>query len=276
MIIYYLFFTAFIKLNLNCQNTFIIDFEDLILTPQSYWNGSDGTGGFYSNNIFFYNSFTDWGNGLTSWYGFAYSNMINDSIQDLNNQYSCYAGDLLPNSNIFALSYNQIDYLTFQTLPNEISFNNIFPNGVEIKGMYITNTTYTALTIKNGDYFCKPFGGNTGNDPDWFKLIIKGYLNEEEKGTIEFFLADYRFNNNDSDYIIKEWTFVDLSDLGIINKITFKLMSSDTGQYGMNTPAYFCFDNIIFQIPENVSTKTNINNYIIYIKLYIIYFFILI
>ena len=58
-------------------------------------------------------------------------------------------------------------------------------------------------------------------------------------------MADYRFSDNAQDYIIDEWTYIDLSQLGDADSLVFSLSSSDNGQFGMNTPAYFCVDNIV-------------------------------
>ena len=44
---------------------------------------------------------------------------------------------------------------------------------------------------------------------------------------MEFYLADYRFANNASDYIVRDWTFVNLASLGAVSKLTFGLTSSD-------------------------------------------------
>ncbi|MEZ4565949.1 MAG: DUF4465 domain-containing protein [Desulfobacterales bacterium] len=34
-----------------------------------------------------------------------------------------------------------------------------------------------------------------------------------------------------------------MSALGMVKELTFSLSSTDTGDYGMNTPAYFAMDN---------------------------------
>jgi hypothetical protein len=88
----------------------------------------------------------------------------------------------------------------------------------------------------NGDGFAKKF-----EKGDWFKLIITGYNNEEVTGTKEYYLADLR--DEATAYIINDWRYVDLSGLGTVTKLGFELDSSDSGDYGMNTPAYFCFDD---------------------------------
>lgn len=40
------------------------------------------------------------------------------------------------------------------------------------------------------------------------------------------------------------WEWVDLSELGQIASIYFTMESSDTGDYGINTPTYFCLDKL--------------------------------
>jgi len=35
--------------------------DELILDENSYWNGSDMSGGFISQGVVFFNSYTDWG-----------------------------------------------------------------------------------------------------------------------------------------------------------------------------------------------------------------------
>jgi hypothetical protein len=99
--------------------------------------------------------------------------------------------------------------------------------------------------LGNGDGFAKPFGGDDGNDEDWFKLTAEGFDKDgETTGTVDFYMADYRFENNTKDYIVKDWEWMDLSSLGTVTKVQFTMTSTDVGGNGMNTPAYFCMDNI--------------------------------
>jgi hypothetical protein len=113
----------------------------------------------------------------------------------------------------------------------------------------ITNTTYAYQAMKNGDDgnivpFCKQFGGVTGNDQDWFKLTIVGKNGINITGQIDFYLADYRFADNAQDYVIDQWTEVDLSSLGLVTSLEFSVASSDYG-----TPTYFAMDNLNI-VPE--------------------------
>ena len=44
--------------------------------------------------------------------------------------------------------------------------------------------------------------------------------------------------------ILNTWKKVDLSELGYVTSIGFSVSSTDTGDWGMNTPAYFCIDKL--------------------------------
>ena len=108
---------------------------------------------------------------------------------------------------------------------------------VVVPGFYITNSSYAYNSLTGGDPYAKMFG-----EGDWFKLTITGYdSNNEVTGTKDYYLADLR--DEATAYIINDWRYVDLSVLGKVHKLNFELSSTDNGDWGMNTPAYFCFDN---------------------------------
>ena len=105
---------------------------------------------------------------------------------------------------------------------------------------WVNNSTYAVLSMMNGDSFAKKF--ETG---DWFKLIINAFdKNDNPTGqAVEFYLADFRTATSPG--IVTEWTKVDLTPLGTnVHTVKFDLTSTDVGDWGMNTPAYFCFDNL--------------------------------
>ena len=213
------------------------DFESLTLGSTSYWNGSDGTGEFTSSGVKFINNYTS---SYGSWAGFAYSQKADITNSGYDNQYSVY--DAANGTNKFSLYYPPFGSDAFAS----------FPAGVEytVKSASICNSTYTALTIKNGDpSFAKKFGGATGNDKDWFKMTAIGFnASGDSVKSVDFYLADFRTDDNSKDYIVNKWTTVDLSSLGKINKLTFRFSSSDTGAWGMNTPAYVCLDNVKYEV----------------------------
>src|SRR5262249_30398212 len=114
------------------------------------------------------------------------------------------------------------------------------PAGHRPLSMRVTNTTYVALSMLQGDQFAKQFGGPTGNDPDFFLLTVTGRNAQgQSTGSVDFYLADYRFADNGLDYVIRTWTTIDLSALGADTRsLSFGLSSSDVGMFGMNTPAF--------------------------------------
>ena len=101
-----------------------------------------------------------------------------------------------------------------------------------VKGLFVNNTAYDVNEMVHGG-FTRKFGKD-----DWFKLTIHGMKDGAAvDAVVDFYLA------NDGKYV-NEWTYVDLTALGEVDAITFSLSSTDNDPiYGMNTPAYFCFDN---------------------------------
>lgn len=216
------------------DNSVVENFNLLTVPSSGYWNGSDNSGNFKVNEITFPNTYTAaWG----TWSGFAYSNKHDVKTSGYGNQYSSYVLKDSASSNVFVVAY---PYYT----TNTIEFDNVVSD-VRFK---VANDTYTALSMKSGDMFSKKFGGTSGNDQDWLKLRIIGI---SDTGTptdsVDFYLADYRFADNKQDYILNEWKSVNLDKLGKIKKIKFALSSTDNGQWGMNTPGYFCLDDIAYK-----------------------------
>ncbi len=119
--------------------------------------------------------------------------------------------------------------------PTKITINN--PDKYSFNEMWITNATYAYLAIKEGYGVATQF-----KEGDWFKVIITGYDSENKKmGNIDFYLADYRNGKTD---ILKEWMRIDLGSLREANYLVFSMDSSDKGDWGINTPTYFCADAI--------------------------------
>ncbi len=222
----------------------IVDFDDLTPTTPyigpgggAYWNGSDASGGFVSQGVQFLNYYDS---GYSSWNGWAYSNTTDTTTAGFTNQYSAFRGGAYSGTNygVYYAPWTPTETVTAAA-------------GGTFQGMYVTNTTYAALSMLNGDSFAKKFGGASGNDPDWFLLTITGKnAGGAAIGTVDFYLADYRFADNASDYIVDDWTPVDLTSLGDnVRGLEFALTSSDVGGYGMNTPAYFAMDSLTV-VPE--------------------------
>ena len=112
-----------------------------------------------------------------------------------------------------------------------------FADGKEriVECMYVTNTNYVLNSLTFGDGFNSAATENT-----YFKIVAYGYnANEELVGTSEFTLCNGR-------NFVTTWEKWDLSSLGKVAKITFNFSASDdqSGTWGLNTPAYFAYDDV--------------------------------
>ncbi|MFK7897227.1 MAG: DUF4465 domain-containing protein [Myxococcota bacterium] len=208
-------------------------FDDLGLGAESTFNGSDGLGGFTSGGAFFENSYTA---AFDSFTGFGASTTTDTTTPGFGNQFSSFAGGGAAGSAGYGLAF----------LGGRI----VLPSEQVVLGAELTNTTYAALSMRDGDAFAKQFGGESGDDEDFFTLVIEGIDDfGNSTGSVDFLLADYRFADNTLDYIIDEWTFQDLSGLGAVKELLFSFESSDVGSFGINTPVYFAIDNLT-TVPE--------------------------
>jgi len=173
-----------------------------------------------------------WDTGFNFWSGgFSYTNKYDSSTAGFGNLYGVKPYKGYNNSNTYAIGQDK-GIIKLKT-PYK---------GVE--GMYLTNATYPYKSMKNGDAFAKKFGGVSGNDPDFFKITIKGFFGGVLKtDSVEFYLADFRNSNNALDYIVNSWQWVNTSSLGEIDSLKFFMYSSDVGSFGINTPLFFGLDN---------------------------------
>lgn len=107
----------------------------------------------------------------------------------------------------------------------------------------ITNTTYAYNSMLLGDAFAKKFGGASGNDADYFFVRIRSYKSGVFKDSQDVYLADFRNSDNSKDYILKTWKTVTLNPANT-DSVAFEMFSSDTSQWGFNTPGFFAIDNV--------------------------------
>ena len=232
------------------------------LGAESYWTGSANhgtipgnqwTGGFVDNDSF-HNHYSgyDATYGWYNWNGFAYSNRTNNTLTGTAGQFTAMPGSGVNGSSNYGICYDA-------GVNNQIYFGYESGNALQNPGgTYITNNAYAYHSMNEGDSMADRFGygkfdnnnpgewdNPAGTNADFFKLTIYGLDdNYERDGSVDFYLADYRFADNEDDYIVTDWTWVDLTSLGDVYGLDFELTSSDTGMYGMNTPSYFAIDSV--------------------------------
>lgn len=219
------------------QAAVVSTFDEFALAPESHFF-PETNASFVSGAARFDHVFDPFFPGCC-WSGWTYSNRTDTLTPGFGNQFSAFAGSGAEGSANYAIA-------TFGDPTVEL------PVPGSVAGAYFTNTTYAAQSMLQGDAFAKKFGGASGDDPDYFRLTIEGESpGGATTGSVTFFLADYRFAGQSSDYIVRDWTFVDLSSLGQVKRLRFALDSSDVGSFGMNTPAYFAMDSLsITPVPE--------------------------
>jgi hypothetical protein len=223
-----LMFVSFYELKAQTISTF----ENITLQEKSYLNGNDHAGGFASGNAFFVNFFDTVAGDF--WTGFSISNMKDTSDKSYTNMYSVVNATGYNQSNNYAVAYQSAKVV----LTGEAK-------GKQALGFFVNNGTYSYSDMKNGSAFSKKFGGSTGTDSDFFKINIQAWkANGVPADTsLSFYLADYTSADSTQDYILKDWTWVDLKALNDIDSLLITFASSDTGQFGINTPTYFYMDN---------------------------------
>jgi len=248
----------------------VVDFDDpspplpRVLGPEDHWQGPDPAGadrtviewwGSYTQRV---GSFTSRGTTFSnkynldfgSWSDWAYSNVTDNTTPDYANQYSAFAGTGHgPGNDNYGMAYGSTINPNYG--PDDVPSITLPSGAGTLAGAYFTNATYPALVMRDGDvnHFSKQFGGPSGDDPDWLLLTVKGIDQNDQvmSDQVDFYLADYRFGDNAQDYIVDDWTWVDLSPLAGAKQLFFNLTSSDTDPvFGMNTPAYFAMDDLTF------------------------------
>ena len=217
--------SVFIPVTLS--NNTLIDFEEFVINANSFIEKSSN-GFFTSKNCSFSNKYNIQDNYLVS--GFAVSTKNDTTTQGYTNLHSAYAGVGARNSKVYLSGWG-LDSTYFKLPINRslISFE-------------VTNSTYAALSMKNGDSFAKKFVKG-----DYFKLIVKGYSKGVEKTRVEVYLADFRSENTNEHFIQKNWKKIPTPYFDNIDEVRFNLESSDNGQWGMNTPACFVLDNLVIK-----------------------------
>ena len=122
-----------------------------------------------------------------------------------------------------------------------------------LKGLWFCNSSYTYGVIMHGNKFgasgvATPLSAQVdagGNHIGYFQVELECYDFAGNKlATYTKVLADYRNGKNENP--VTTWTYWPINQAGV-GFVKFNFSGSDTGEYGLNTPAYLCIDDIVFE-----------------------------
>lgn len=177
--------------------------------------------------------------------GFAISSMTDTINGTAANLYSSASGEGSGGSLSYAVVQNNAQFTYHLAGPGFAPY---------LFSMDVNNTFYAKYVMKNGNQFAKKF---TGTDKDSFTLWIYQYFSNNTVDSTRVNLANFTSNNSDEHYILDTWTTVRFNSIIPSDSIQFKLVSSDNGQFGMNTPAFFALDNVKLDIQSSSQPITN-------------------
>jgi hypothetical protein len=222
-------------------------FEDQNPGPDTYKNDFRPTNGFTTGGFSLNNNFDPT---FGAWSGFAVSSKVDNMFggpHDYNHEYGAYAplgasGTGSGGSATYGVAFN---FSQGDALIN-------LPSGVSPYSIDVTNTTYAAQAITQGDDFATAFQ----KKGDYFRLDILGFTGPNGTGTqvgdVPFYLANFPDVPGSTLQLVSNWTTVNLTPLAGARSLAFTLTSTDVGDFGMNTPAFFAVDNItgVTAVPE--------------------------
>lgn len=212
----------------------VADFENINLAPESEFAFDKDTAVFIESGSFEVQQTVAYGGTyVTGAVISSHTDIVFESYADANKSIAegAYAGQ------------NYVVWYADSWTPNVIKLK----EAAVVPGMYVTNNVYAYMSMKNGD----AIAGNPFTTGDWFKLTISGSLNGTPVNTtVDFILAQ-------DTAILTDWAYVDLSTLGEIDELSFTMSGSRTGASGLNTPSYFCIDNLGASAPAEAIENTN-------------------
>lgn len=181
--------------------------------------------------------------GQTGDWWYSYQNqcsVYNTASTDGANQGAGVAG-----SNTFGVMYGYQDSYNSSYMSKPYF---TFSSPKTVTSMYICNSSYVYGVIENGNSFsASGTAQSLEKAKGWFKVTATGYGSDGKAiKTVEKYLCDYRDSTNPKIPISTTWEewYMGLEN---VVKVEFNFEGSDSGTYGLNTPAYLCIDNITFK-----------------------------
>ncbi|MCH5223685.1 MAG: DUF4465 domain-containing protein [Muribaculaceae bacterium] len=232
----------YIQFPINYGSTFDADFNSV--WGYSYYNGGlavskyhDMETASYENQLSVYDTTSPSGGNFLVAYG---ASMATDPDKAKYSDYNECAHIYITDSKGFTVS----DPGTAGSFVSGEEFEAYF------KSVWINNTTYTYLTMLNGNPYSSALNEE---NKGWFKVQFIAFDDDDPDskplGYVEAYLANFDEKLADGyTGIIEEWIEVDLSPLPYASILVINFAGSDTGEYGLNTPKYCALDKFELQV----------------------------
>lgn len=256
-----LFFTALISgmltlcLTSRLTAQVVVDFEDVgsSLATDSSFRGQDLSGGFSSGGVTFNNQFGTFPGG-DFWLDNAYSNQTSWNPLDV----FADGSDTVLLQNPDGSANVGIDGSATWGVVTGTTARLAAPTGFGFQTLNLHNTQTAGEIIANGNDFSRPFTAT-----DVFSVTINE-LEEvvDEFGQTTFVVVDStdRIDLTVNGMPRQDWFEVDLTSTSVAGAslIGFEFFSTDTGDFGINTPAFVAVDNIeLVEVEEVVLGDVN-------------------
>ena len=204
-------------------------FDDVEITAEDGVRKPASETDVYRSGSFAFNGSLTYYGEFEVWSGYAVSSIADNVYTDIADQFKSAPGGGYKSA-CFGVAFpeaNAIDVVTDNA------------DGAVISGMYVTNSAYAYAAMTVGDAFARKF-----EDGDWFKIVVTGHHADGTTSQLDYYLADMRGDDPASHYVVGDWQWLSLESLGTVRSLTFAFDSTDkSGEY-LNTPQYFCFDNL--------------------------------
>lgn len=221
--------------NLDVEETVTVDFEGsyftaLVDTPQ--YNGPMLYGELSSNYRWSDPATTLTGGMTNKWggqYGFseggsALSHYIDADLDSLRTYEQQLAVPVSNGSKNFVVVFDEATICFADSVAREV------------KTIDLIGTTYMLSVAKHGNGVASPLLSGTS----YLNLNIEGFNGTESKGVLPVAICA-------GGGFMSRWYTCDISSLGKVTSLKFTMEGSDTGEWGLNTPAYFAFDNVVIK-----------------------------
>ena len=195
----------------------------------------------YQSMSFNHFAMTSW----NFWYGFTIAKCQDTTYAQMSDQFHCVAGGGLAGKGTpYLLAY------AAEGMSADAPCQIYFDDAATANEAYFCTGSWAQHNMLVGG------AGHTFAAGDSLVIEIHGLdenYDEIEGSKIDFFLADYRSENEAEWTLNRGWEKCDLSALGEVYGLAFYMRSSDVGDWGANTALYFALDGLKITIAEGAA-----------------------